>query len=146
MLRFSDGTQASAIFSQVSGGHKNDLFLAADCENYSMQWRQQAADQLIIGRREGGEHTIYADPAQLSAPAKRFATLPGGHSVAWADAFRNGISEFYHALRRHTVPEASPSYATFDDGLQIMRVVDACLRSHQSGGWVSIEERKGGHQ
>ena len=75
MLRFSDGTQASAIFSQVSGGHKNDLFLAADCENYSMQWRQQAADQLIIGRREGGEHTIYADPAQLSAPAKRFATL-----------------------------------------------------------------------
>ena len=49
-------------------------------------------------------------------------------------------------LLRFSDPEASPSYATFDDGLQIMHVVDACLRSHQSGGWVSIEERKGGHQ
>lgn len=141
-LRFSDGTQANAIFSQVSGGHKNDLFLAVDCERYSMQWRQQAADQLMIGRREGGVHTIYADPGQLSASARRFATLPGGHAVAWADAFRNGMLEFYRAVRQDTVPEVPPAYATFDDGVQIMRIVDACLRSHESGGWISIEERK----
>ncbi len=64
--------------------------------------------------------------------------IPGTETAALSD--RNPV------LLRFSDPEASPSYATFDDGLQIMRVVDACLRSHQSGGWVSIEERKGGHQ
>jgi predicted dehydrogenase len=134
-LRFEDGLLANAIISQVSGGYKNHIALSVDCENYSMRWQQQAADRLVIGRRDGGEETLYADSAWPSAQGKR-SSLPAGHSQAWADALSNTISDFYEMILSDT---SSPNVATFEDGLNIMKLAEACLASGRDGTWHSVE-------
>lgn len=81
---------------------------------------------------------IRSSPAALSGDAVRYATLPGGHPVAWSDALRNGIREFYTSIERGTFSQTGQTYATFADGVQIMKLVDACMESAKNGGWVTL--------
>jgi predicted dehydrogenase len=134
-LRFEGGLLANAIISQVSAGYKNHIALSVDCENYSMRWQQQAADRLVIGRRDGGEETLYADRIWLSAEAGKHSSLPGGHSQAWADALFNAISDFYGIVLTDT---PNDSVASFEDGLGIMKLAEACLASGRDGSWHDI--------
>ncbi|MFH1879447.1 MAG: Gfo/Idh/MocA family oxidoreductase, partial [Bacillota bacterium] len=36
LMRFADGTPGSLVISKAANGHKNDLYLALECENYGM--------------------------------------------------------------------------------------------------------------
>ena len=74
----------------------------------------------------------------LTGDAKQYATLPAGHAVAWHDALRNGISNFYAALRG----SKNANYATIEDGDYIVRIVEACIKSNEIQDWVTIEEAK----
>lgn len=138
LVRFEDGTLGNLNLSQVSGGHLNDLRLEISGERCSMEWQQQSPDVLSIGTRENGVQIIRSSPAALSGDAVRYATLPGGHPVAWSDALRNGIREFYSSIERGTFSQTGQTYATFADGVQIMKLVDACMESAKNGGWVTL--------
>jgi predicted dehydrogenase len=140
MLRFEDGIPGYLIVSQVSAGHKNDLRLTVDGSAYAMEWQQENADKLWIGHRDEPNQQLICSPGLLSEDAKRYATLPGGHSVAWADAFRNGIQEFYHSVRNDTYRNQEQSYATFLWAHRIMKIVEACLESNQQKSWIDIHE------
>ena len=121
--------------SQVTGGHKNDLEISVDGSNYSMTWRQEEADKLWIGARPFGTIQKHAGPEMLQGDAVRYATLPSGHPVGWHDALRNGIREFYAAVRGG----AADNYATFRDGDQVVRIVEACLKSSREKKWADVE-------
>lgn len=138
--RFDNGSVGSVIISQVSGGHKNDLELSLDCKNYSMNWKQEEADKLVIGTRDSGNILIFASESSLTGDAKRYAPLPQGHSVAWHDALTNGIREFYDSIIKDKYSNEDQTYATFKDGLYIMKIVDACVKSSKIGGWVDVSK------
>lgn len=135
MMEFEDGVKGIVTLSQVTGGHKNDLEISVDGSNYSMTWRQEEADKLWIGARPFGTIQKHAGPEMLQGDAVRYATLPSGHPVGWHDALRNGIREFYAAVRGG----AADNYATFRDGDQVVRIVEACLKSSREKKWADVE-------
>jgi len=139
MVEFEDGTPGSVIVSQISGGHKNDLALEVDSSKYSMKWEQENADKLMVCDRVDGNRLIYASAGTVRGDAKRFAPIPEGHAVAWKDALLNGIREFYLAVMAGTYKDGEQSYATFETGWYVLRLVDACLESSATQKWVEIK-------
>lgn len=139
MVRFEDGSKGAFAVSQVSAGRKNDLRLVVNGSAYSMEWQQESPDRLWLGYRDKPNMTAISSPDALTGDAKRYATLPGGHPVAWHDALRNGISEFYRSIRSKAFKEEKQTYATFREGHYIVRLVEACIESDKRNGWVDLE-------
>lgn len=140
LVRFADGMKGMLIISQTSGGHKNDLALSVDCENYSMTWNQESPDKLRIGTRDQGTIEYALEASRLHESIGRYARLPAGHVAAWSDALRNGMDEFYAAIRNERFLAPQQTYATFKDAGYIMKIVDACLKSNAGGTWVDVEK------
>lgn len=138
MFQLEDGTQGSLVVSQVSAGYKNQLFISVDCEKYSMRWNQEQSDRLIIGTRENGITEIFASADAVDPSVSRYATLPPGHPVGWADAFANGFKEFYNSIFNDTYRN-NVTYSDFENATYIMKIVDACLRSNKSDRWENVE-------
>ncbi|MCD8349077.1 MAG: Gfo/Idh/MocA family oxidoreductase [Planctomycetaceae bacterium] len=138
ILRFEDGTPGLVHISQVTAGKKNGLAVTLSGAEYSLEWHQEQADRLHVGHRNGGNEEIYADAKLLTPFARPFATLPGGHAVAWHDALRNAIGVFYQAIRSESYKTGETDYADFAAGWQMMCLVEACLESGRSRRWVDI--------
>lgn len=138
IFRLEDGTQGSLVVSQISAGYKNQLLVSVDCEKYSMRWNQEQSDRLVIGTRENGLTEIFAAADAVDPSVSRYATLPSGHPVGWADAFTNGFREFYNSIFNDTYKNGV-TYSDFENATYIMKIVDACLKSSKSGSWVDVE-------
>lgn len=135
MVEFDNGVKGQVTLSQVAGGHKNDLQVDIDAENYSMTWRQEHADKLDINHRVIGNIVRFAGPDMVTGDAIRYAQLNSGHSVGWADALKNTIGEFYRTIREGK----DVNYATFTEADYVVRIVEACLKSAKEGRWVDVE-------
>ena len=136
MFELADGGPGSLIVSQVAAGTKNDLEITIDGSAYSMSWSQENADKLKISTRDTPGSLLYTGREMLQGEARQYATLPSGHPVGWQDGLRNGIQAFYASIRDH----APVNYATFEDGDYVVRVVEACVQSHQEGRWIQVRQ------
>lgn len=134
LVQFEDGVMGNLVLSQVSGGHKNDFEIHVDGTHYAMSWQQEKPDQLLLGVREKGVTLVRSDPAMLHGRARSYATLPGGHVVAWNDALKNAIAQFYDYLRN----PGEKHFADFARGADIVKLVDACLASNAKNCWVDV--------
>ena len=123
MFRLADGTPGSLMVSQVCAGRKNDLQINISASQYAMDWAQENPDKLNIGHRDRPNELLFASPTALTGAARRYAPLPSGHPVAWADSLRNGISEFYTSIREGSFGAKEQTFATFQDGHDVMKVV-----------------------
>lgn len=142
LLRFDNGARGCVTVGQVLPGHKNDLRLEVNGREGSLGWRQEQPNELWIGHHAKANAVLTRDPALLDPSARGYAHLPAGHPEAWADAFRNVISDAYAWIRRGARPEAKPiALPTFADGYRNSLLVDAMLKSHAAGGvWQSVED------
>lgn len=139
MVEFEGGVYGNVVLSQVSGGYKNDLKISVDCSGYSLRWAQEEADHILIGDREAGVVKMFSSSGDMTDDANKYAALPGGHPVGWADALCNNIGLFYEAIKNGTYKNEKQEYATFQDAAYIMKVVDACMRSSEENKWINVE-------
>jgi predicted dehydrogenase len=141
MLRFSSGARGSVTVSQVSAGWKNRLFLEIDGASGSLGWDQEEPNHLRVGRRDAPNADLPRDPSLLVPQAAALAHYPGGHQEGWPDALRNLFADFYAAAAARDRGETyQGSFATFGGAHQVALIVEAVLRSHHRGGWVSVGE------
>ena len=141
LVRFDGGAKGTVSVGQVCAGHKNDLWFEVSGRRASLRWCQERQNELWIGRRDAANGLLPKDPALLGPAALPYAHLPGGHQEAWADAFRNVVSDIYHFIadKRKSGDPRPPAFATFEDGYHSARLVDATLASHRGGGvWTSL--------
>lgn len=137
-LRFDGGLLGTATVSQVAAGHQNDLGIAVDGTEGSLEWRQEQPDELRRGSTDGGVAIVARDRPTLSAGAARLARLPRGHGEGWADALRNLIEAAYAAAGGTVADTEGPPLPTFDDGARHVAFVEAALRSNADGRWTAI--------
>ena len=137
-FEMEDGQRGSVLISQISAGYKNNIYFSVDCEKYSMRWNQEQSDRLVIGTRENGVTQLYASPDMVDKSISRYATLPGGHPVGWADAFTNGIREFYNSIFDGSYKNQTPVYSDFENGTYIMKIIEACMKSDKTGKWEKV--------
>src|SRR3954451_20725904 len=109
VIQFETGGGAigTAVISQISAGRKNRLWLELDCADESLGFSQEQPETLWGG---GGQHTtlVRRDPAFLSAPAARLATLPAGHPQGYADCFDAFVADVSAAVRDAGAPAGPP--------------------------------------
>jgi predicted dehydrogenase len=56
--------------------------------------------------------------------------------VGWLDALSNGIREYYATV----LHGAAPNFPTFKDGDNIVKIVEACVKSSEEDRWVTVAE------
>lgn len=139
LFRFDDGSKGSFSVSQVSAGRKNRLSLEVNGSLGALAWDQETPQQLWLGHRHKANQLLTDDPSLMNPDVAGRARFPGGHIEGWPDAFRAMMQQFYQAVERGEAPEPqTASFATFDDGAQVMAIVDAIVQSHQQQCWVRV--------
>ena len=140
LMRFADGTPGSLVISKAANGHKNDLYLAVECENYGMEWAQEEPDRLILGVKGTGFETVYMNPRSCQPEALPCITTPMGHVMGWPDALRNAVERFYASVADGSYQNAQQPYSTFADGFQGMAFTEACIKSSRTRQWTEVEQ------
>jgi predicted dehydrogenase len=139
-LRFDNGVRGAFVLSQVSAGHKNRLQFTVDAGTASFAWDQEEPNRLWIGHREQANRELLRDPALLGGKGGALTRYPGGHQEGWPDALRGLCEDFYGAIEARRLGEPyESSFATFEDGHQIVQLVEAVTASQASRGWVELE-------
>lgn len=138
LIRLEGGAEGMLQVSQISAGHKNDLRLRLDLEKCSYEWRQENGDLLYIGHRGRPNEVLYREKAALTARSGRFSHLPAGHPEGWNDALCTAIEAFYSSVHYKECGENVP-YAAIQDGVWVMKVIDACLKSSRTGSWIDVD-------
>jgi predicted dehydrogenase len=141
LIHFEDGTHGVFTVSQVSAGRKNRLYFEIAADTATIAWDQEDPNRLWIGKRDEPNREIVRDPSILSPRAAALSHYPGGHQEGWPDGLKNLLIDFYASVSKRKAGEAGEddfSFATIEDGHQIMRLVDAILESHRSQRWVQI--------
>jgi predicted dehydrogenase len=128
------GAAGTMVVSQVSPGRKNRLWFEIDASEEAFAFDQEDPERLWIGARDRHQ-IILRDPAQLSAQAARYATLPAGHAQGYGDAFNAFVADTYAAIRGGALPDGLP---TFHDGLRAARIAEAALASARSQAWEVV--------
>jgi len=137
LLRFENGAVGNLIVSQVSAGHKNDLFIEVNGSNKSMSWYQEKANELFVGYRDKANEILLKDPALMSKDSLSYSYLPGGHIEGWSEGMKNMFRNFYTCvLQRGDAKDYS--FATFEDGMEEMKIVEAILESSKQEKWIKI--------
>ncbi|WP_026486424.1 Gfo/Idh/MocA family protein [Caldanaerobius polysaccharolyticus] len=140
MVRFANGARGVFYVSQVSAGRKNRLSFEIDGSKASMCWDQENPNVLWIGHRDAPNEMLMRDPKLMSDKARSIVKLPGGHGDGWHDALANNIEQFYKIIIEGRKMEKDVhEFATFEQGAHIMAVVDAILRSANSGSWEDVK-------
>jgi predicted dehydrogenase len=142
LVRFADGTPGAVTVSQVAAGNRNALRLAVDGAAGSAEWHQEHPEELRIGRPDGTVEVVPRSPSAMSSGVASLTSLPAGHPEGWGEALRNLLAAAYARMRGERTAEedlAAP-LPSFSDGAHHVAFVEATLRSHTSGRWVSISD------
>ena len=135
LLRFDGRARGVLTVNQVAAGRKNRLQVEIYGSRRGLAWDGERPNELWIGRRDGNNELVVKDPSLLESEARTFADLPGGHAEGYADTFKQFFRRFYAACRDRSLAGALPG---FDAGLRQLRLVEATLRSNETGGWVEV--------
>jgi predicted dehydrogenase len=128
------GALGATVISQISAGRKNRLWLELDGAEESLAFNQELPESLWLGRREC-DTLIKRDPAYLSAPAARLATLRAGHPQGYADCFDAFVADVYAAIEGAEPADGMPVFA---DGLRAAEITEAVITSSREGRWVDV--------
>lgn len=140
LLKFSNGARGVFYVSQISPGRKNYLDIEIDGSTGSYHWNQENPDLVWAGNRDAPNSMITRDPNQITS---HYASLPAGHIEGWNDALKNNIKAFYDFILNHKViGRHAADFATFQDGHEIMLIIDAIAESSRIGKWIEVKTQK----
>ncbi|MCF7885025.1 MAG: Gfo/Idh/MocA family oxidoreductase [Candidatus Marinimicrobia bacterium] len=140
ILIFQMEEQVKGVFnvSQVSAGHKNCFDIEINGSQMSVAWEQEQPNKLWMGYRDKPNQELVKDPALLNTDSKSFAHYPGGHPEGYPDVFKNMFITFYQAFRKNKTIKDKVNFATFKDGYQENRIVEAILQSNNKQSWIDL--------
>ncbi|TDX42891.1 putative dehydrogenase [Halanaerobium congolense] len=137
LLELENGAVGNFTVSQVSAGHKNDLFVEINGSENTYSWSQENANQLFIGHRDKANEILLKDPGILSEKVKKDCYYPGGHIEGWSEGLKNSIKDFYNCILAAGDP-ADYDFATFADGALEVKITEAILKSSREEKWVEV--------
>lgn len=138
IVKFEDGARGVLTVSQISAGKKNGLELAIDGSQASACWNQEVPFQLQVGYRDKPSEIIVRDPALVKQEVQPYIHYPGGHEEGWPDSLKNMMCSFYAAILGDE--QGLHAVASFQEGYQLMLLIDAIIESGKAGKWVQVKQ------
>ena len=150
-LRFSGNVRGHLWASVIAAGMGNGLRIRIFGDGGSLEWAQEAPDQLWLRPLSDSPKLLRRGEAWLGEDAQRTSRMKIGHPQGVLEAFANFYSDAAAAIRQAQQSGramAAPPIATARDGVLGMKFVEACVASsRQDGRWtdatVDLEETGG---
>lgn len=136
LFRYENGAVGNAQFSGVFSGKKNQTLLQIAGTKASLEWDSEKINDLLIGHRNEPNGILTKDPLLVDKSTSAIINYPGGHAEGFSEAFKQNFTAIYNAIRGNGDRNL---FATFEDGLHVMKLCDALYESAQTGKWVKIE-------
>ena len=137
LFRFDGGALGTLVASQVSPGAKNSFRIRLDGSDGSLYWDQEHPEELWLGRQDGPTELRHKSAGQLHERAELRAHLPAGEIEGWNTTFVNLFASVYRRILGRPVP-GDELVATLADGLFLMSVIEAVIRSNAERAWVDV--------
>ncbi len=136
LLRFDDGSKGMTCISQVSSGRKNHIVFELNGTKQSIWWDHERPNELMIGNRNEPNQLMLKDAVMMDNAVKDYAHYPAGHNEGYPTAVKNFCRNVY----RHIGDRSQEiDFATFADGHIADCIVEAVLKSHKTGDWISVK-------
>ncbi len=136
MCRFTSGAMGHIYSSRIATGRKMGYAYEIHGTRGAIRFDQEDQNALWLYRAEGPEATrgfrkILTGPAHPDYAA--FCQGPG-HGTGYQDQIIIEAKDFLEAIET-----GKPVWPTFRDGLAVTEVVEAVMRSAQSGAWTPVQ-------
>ncbi|MDO5540248.1 MAG: Gfo/Idh/MocA family oxidoreductase [Eubacteriales bacterium] len=141
LFRTKSGIHGVYYVSQVSAGHGCYLNFEIDGSEASFAWNQEKPNEVWMGRKDGPNCIFDRNPVSLTDfVAANYTHLAKGHPEGWNDALRNNITSFYNYILEGKDPQKErPEFSTFQEAFYLTKLVEAILKSSETGSWIKIE-------
>jgi predicted dehydrogenase len=139
LVRFSGGAKGVLIACQVCAGRKNWLHFEINGSKRSLEWNAEQPNHLWIGARGEVNSEFIKNPAIMAADAAKVTVTPAGLGEGYHDTFKSLFSDVYDWVRHGGSMSEEVDFPTFLTGHQELLIVDAVLKSHETGKWVDVE-------
>ena len=137
MVRFENGVQGHLFFSRIATGRKMGYAYEIHGTKGAIRFDQEDQNALHLYLREGPEaeqgfRKILTGPAHPDYLP--FCQGPG-HGTGYQDQIIIEAKDFLRAIET-----GAPVWPTFEEGLEVNRVIEAGFLSDARGGWVSVSD------
>jgi predicted dehydrogenase len=139
LMRFSGGAKGVLIVCQVCAGRKNWLHIEINGSKRSLEWNAEQPNHLWIGARGEVNSEFIKNPAIMAPDAAKYAGTPAGLGEGYHDTFKSLFNDIYDWVRHGKSMSEEVDFPTFLTGHQELLIVDAALKSHESGKWVDVD-------
>ncbi|MCP1111154.1 Gfo/Idh/MocA family protein [Ohessyouella blattaphilus] len=135
LLRFDNDVIASGAISTVFSGKKNQTTLLVSGAKMSVEWDNEKLENLQMGYRDRPNSVWSKNRDMADANTAPIISYPAGHMEGFSDAFKQNFTAIYDAIRGK---EPANPFATFEDGLHLMKICDKLFESSRSRQWEKV--------
>jgi predicted dehydrogenase len=136
IARTASGVMATFEATRFATGRKNALRIDVNGSAGSVSFDLESFNELQLFLRDEPVDTQGFRRVLVTEPEHPYVSAwwPPGHVLGWEHTFVHQFRDFLSAIQAGDAP--SPS---FDDGLSVMRVLDAVMRSSaENSAWVPV--------
>lgn len=135
-VQFDGGATGHIWASQVAIGNENNLTLAVYGTKGSLRWAQENPNTLVFTELGKAPQTITRGGGAANLAATAVTRIPAGHPEGYLEAFATLYREAAEVM---SSPDKPDTTIGIQDGIDGVRIVDACQRSSQDGAaWVKL--------
>lgn len=141
LIRFDSGATGTFTTSQLAAGRKCAIDVQIYGSEGSLAWNHERSAELWLGNRNTPNQTMFESPIQQDPTTRHYAKLPSGHPMGYMDAVLNLFSDFYRAIDcKRSGKDADVFVPDFAAGHCEMKILEAAIKSKETGTWAKIEE------
>jgi predicted dehydrogenase len=126
-LEFENGVVGTLEASRLARGHLNSNVFEVNGSKGSIAFDLERLNELEVADAKAFRRILVTDPEH---PYLRY-WWPPGHVIGWGDTFVHELGHLLEAIAGEH--EVAPHGATFEDGYRCSEVLDAIVRSAESG-------------
>jgi len=141
LIRFENGASGTFTTSQLAAGRKCTIDVQVYASDGSLAWNHERSAELWLGHRNSSNEIFFESPIQQDPSTRHYAKLPSGHPMGYMDAVLNLFSDFYRAIDcKRSGKDADVVLPDFAAGHCEMKILEAAIKSKETGTWAKIEE------
>jgi predicted dehydrogenase len=126
-VEFGNGVAGTLEGSQLARGRANSNAFEINGTKGSLAFDAERLNELEVADTRGFRRVLVTEPEH---PFMRF-WWPHGHIIGWGETFTHELAHLLEAIAGDH--DVAPHGATFEDGYRCSEVVEAILRSAESG-------------
>lgn len=138
LIRFENGARGTFTTSQLAAGRKCNIDIQIYGAEGALAWNHERSAELWVGKRNEANQTFFESPLLQAESTRRYAKLPSGHPMGYMDAVQNLFADFYTAI--DLKGKVDYRYPDFEAGHSEMLVLEAAIKSRETGTWVKVRE------